>query len=434
MERLFVCFSLRLRKATLKAKASENGREHLDFSTFSSSALQSFAFVNLALVTETYPPEINGVAMTLNRLATGLVQRGHRVRVFRPRQTGERRRAGDTFLDSHGVEQWLVRGMPIPLYRSLRMGLPVVPTLRRHWKSAAPDVVHVATEGPLGLAALSAASRFQLPVTSSFHTNFHQYAGDYGLRAGRGLALRYLRWFHNRTRLTLVPTDQMRADLASEGFQRLGVLARGVDAELFAPNKRSKALREAWGAEPDDPVLIYVGRLAAEKNLRLVVQTFLEWQKAFPRTRCVMVGDGPEAESVRAKYPQFHYAGTQRGEALAEHYASADVFVFPSTTETFGNVITEAMASGLVVLSFDYAAARQYIVSGKNGYTAPLGDGAAFAERALQIMRSPLDWADVRAAARATALTITWDAIIAGFESELAKACGLADSVANAVR
>jgi glycosyltransferase involved in cell wall biosynthesis len=370
--------------------------------------------------------------MTLNQLATGLVHRGHRVRVFRPRQTGERRRAGDTFVDAHGVEQWLVRGMPIPLYRSLRMGLPVVPTLRKHFKTASPDVVHVATEGPLGLAALSAAGRFKLPVTSSFHTNFHQYAGDYGLRAGRGIALRYLRWFHNRTRLTLVPTDQMRADLAAEGFQRLSVLARGVDAELFSPSRRSQALREAWGAGPDDPVLIYVGRLAAEKNLRLVVQTFLAWQKELPRARCVLVGDGPEADALRAKYPQFHYAGTQRGKALAEHYASADIFVFPSTTETFGNVITEAMASGLVVLAFDYAAARQYIVSGKNGYTAPLGDSAAFSDAAARVSLNPLEWTEVRAAARATALTITWEAIISRFETELATACDL--PVAAALR
>jgi len=324
--------------------------------------------------------------------------------------------------------------MPIPLYRSLRMGLPVVPTLRKHFKNAPPDVVHVATEGPLGLAALSAANSFKLPVTSSFHTNFHQYAGDYGLRAGRGLALRYLRWFHNRTRLTLVPTDQMRVDLASEGFHRLGVLARGVDAELFSPARRSQALREAWGAAPDDPVLIYVGRLAAEKNLRLVVQTFLGWQKAVPRVRCVLVGDGPEMDSLRAKYPQFHYAGSQRGVALAEHYASADIFVFPSTTETFGNVITEAMASGLVVLSFDYAAARQYIVSEKNGYTAPLGDSVAFSNTANRVAQKPLEWTQIRAAARATALTITWEAIINRFETELAAACDLPVAAASAVR
>lgn len=380
--------------------------------------------MKLALVTETYPPEINGVAMTLSRLALGLAARGHRIEVIRPRQTNEPKTSGNTFTESNGVMHWLVPGLPIPLYKSLRIGLPVGPALKRHWDAQPPDVVHVATEGPLGLAALYSARQFKLPITSSFHTNFHQYSGHYGLKAGQEIALRYLRWFHNRTRCTLVPTDQMLAQLRDDGFERLSVLARGVDGQLFSPAKRSLALRATWGAAPEDPVMIYVGRIAAEKNLGLAVQAFLAMKTLSPRAKFVLVGDGPERASLKTKYPDFHYAGTHRGEQLAEHYASADVFVFPSTTETFGNVITEAMASGLVVLSYDYAAARQFIHHGENGFVASFDDRAAFVAVAREVMKGQSIWPNTRANARATALTITWDAIITRFEAELNRTAG----------
>ena len=381
--------------------------------------------MKLALVTETFPPEINGVAMTLSQLAKGLVLRGRAVEVIRPRQAKEAGETGASFAEENGLSHWLVPGMPIPLYKSLRMGLPVAPALQRRWRQNLPDVVHVATEGPLGLAALYAASKLRLPVTSSFHTNFHQYSDHYGLKAGQDVALRYLRWFHNRTRCTMVPTDEMRLQLSGSGFQRLSILARGVDTRLFDPARRSEDLRRSWGAGPEDPVLIYVGRIAAEKNLGLAVRAFLEFQAIRPSARFVLVGDGPGAEGLKSRYPQFHYAGLRRGDELAACYASADVFVFPSITETFGNVITEAMASGLVVLSYDYAAARQYLTTGVNGFSARLGDSDAFVARTVEIARARESWPALRRAARETALTITWEAIIRRFEAELDAARGL---------
>lgn len=380
--------------------------------------------VKLALVTETYPPEINGVAMTLNRLASGLAHRGHSVEVIRPRQTAETRSRGTAFTEENGVSHWLVPGMPIPLYKSLRVGLPVAPALQKRWHQIRPDVIHVATEGPLGLAALYSASKFKLPITSSFHTNFHQYGGHYGLRAGQEVALRYLRWFHNRTRCTMVPTDEILSQLQRDGFQRLSVLARGVDGQIFSPAERSLELRHSWGVAPGTPVMMYVGRIAAEKNLGLAVQAFLEMQKFVPEAKFVLVGDGPEQAALRNRYPQFIYAGSRRGRELAAHYASADIFIFPSTTETFGNVITEAMASGLVVVSYHYAAARQFIRHGENGYVARYKDTQAFLGAAREVMENAGRWTTVRENARATALTITWDSIIDRFEAGLSKASG----------
>ncbi len=371
--------------------------------------------MKIALVTETFPPEVNGVAMTLSRLVGGMRARGHTVEVVRPRQKVELA----TGVTDAGELDYVVPGVPIPFYSALRMGLPVTGALKKRWRAERPDVVHVATEGPLGLAALRAAHLCKLPVTSSFHTNFHQYGGHYGLTIGRDLALRYLRWFHNRTRCTMVPASDLKGQLASDGFERLVVLARGVDGSLFSPAKRSGPLREKWGAAPEDPVMIYVGRVAAEKNLALAVEAFLELRRADPRAKFVLVGDGPERAALEKAYPDFYYAGMQRGEALAEHYASADVFAFASVTETFGNVVTEAMASGLVVLAYDYAATREHVRDGVNGFAAKFGDREAFLAGVRTLLARRGEWPAIRAAARTTAEGITWDAIFDVFEREL---------------
>lgn len=379
--------------------------------------------MKVALVTETYPPEVNGVAMTLSRLVGGLVQRGHGVEIVRPRQAAEMASPAERLRPlGPGVSEYLVRGVPIPFYRQLRMGVASARTLRRRWQTWGPDVVHVATEGPLGLAALRATECLKLPVTSTFHTNFHAYGGHYGMRLLRGPALGYLRWFHNRTACTLVPTDEGVAQLASQGFQRLGVLARGVDGTLFSPAQRRVTLRESWGVRPEDPVIAYVGRLAAEKNLGLAVEAFLAMRAVAPRAKFLLVGDGPERPSLERRHPDFLWAGVRRGSELAAHYASADAFIFPSVTETFGNVVTEAMASGLVVLAYDYASTRQHVRSGRNGVAVPFDDAKAFVRAAVELMQAPATWPGLREAARKTAEGITWDAVVGTFENALEKA------------
>ena len=291
--------------------------------------------------------------------------------------------------------------------------------LRKLWQERRPDVVHVATEGPLGYSALKTARRMGVRVTSSFHTNFHQYGGHYGLSFGRHLALRYLRWFHNRSACTFVPTDEMGASLARQRFARLEVLSRGVDARLFSPLKRSEPLRQTWRVGPDDPVVLYVGRLAAEKNLDLAVEAYKAMRLINPRIRFVLVGDGPLQPRLKERYPDFIYAGTRRGEELAAYYASADVFLFSSVTETFGNVVTEALASGLVVAGYDYAAMRQHVRTGGNGYVAKFDDKADFLQMARNLISRRAEWPAVRVAARTTAQTISWEMIVMQFEAKL---------------
>ncbi len=360
--------------------------------------------LRVAVVTETYPPEINGVARTVGLMVEALCERGHDVQLVRPRQrdepdpsTGQR------------PGQRLVPGLPIPFYRHLQMGFAPPGLLRREWSKRRPDLVHVVTEGPLGWAAASTAGRLGIPTCSDFHTNFHSYSRHYGLGVFSGIVSRYLRALHNRTDCTLVPTVEMQSNLEALAIERVKVVGRGVDTWLFNPARRSERLRASWGCRGSETVALYVGRIAPEKNLGLFVQAVLAMRAIDASLRVVLVGDGPQAADLRARYPDFVFAGMRTGGDLAEHYASADVFLFPSTTETFGNVTLEAMASGLAVVAYDYAAARQYLRHESNALLAPLDDGAAFVSAAALLAGDPELAPRLRSEARRAAETASWN-------------------------
>jgi len=372
--------------------------------------------LRIACVTETYPPEVNGVSMTVARVVEGLQQRGHVVQLVRPRQVSDREGCA-----SETLREVLVRGVPIPRYAGLRMGLPCRRTLVRLWKATRPDVVHIATEGPLGRSALLAARALGLPVCSDFRTNFHAYSSHYGIGLLRRPIIGYLRWFHNATRCTMVPTEALRAELAAEGFRDVTVVARGVDTRRFDPARRSAELRAQWGAAPDDLVVTCVGRLAPEKNLGALLSAFEAIRRANPRAKLLLVGDGPMRAELQARCPDAVFAGQRRGDDLAAHYASADLFLFPSITETFGNVTTEAMASGLAVVAYDYAAAARVIRPGVNGALAPFDDTAAFVATAAQVASDLARCRAFGAAARETALDLDWDGVLGRFEAVLAQ-------------
>ncbi|TVR52507.1 MAG: glycosyltransferase family 1 protein [Puniceicoccaceae bacterium] len=352
--------------------------------------------------------------MTLNRLVRGLAGRGHELTVVRPRQAADRGAGRE-----EDFAEWLVPGLPLPKYEGLMMGLPVVGRLWKRWREVPPDLVHIATEGPLGWAALGAARRLGIPVSTSFHTNFHRYGRHYGYGMLQEVAVGFLRSFHNQAACTLVPTREMVEELAAEGFQRLGVLSRGVDGGLFAPGCRDPGLRCRWGVDTDGLAVVYVGRLAKEKNIGLAVEAFLEIKRREPVARFILVGDGPERMKLEKEYPDFVFSGMRSGPDLAAHYASGDLFLFPSETETFGNVVTEALASGLLVLAYEMAAARQFIRSGVNGLTVPPGDRAAFIAAAAGALAQRDQWVAWRRAARAAVEPVTWAAVICGFEARL---------------
>lgn len=360
----------------------------------------------VTIVTETYAPEVNGVANTLGHLVRGMERLGTQVQVIRPKQNASDVSSGLTIT---------LPGLPIPGYDGLNFGLPVAGRISKALKSFRPQAVYVATEGPMGWAAAKTARALGIRVISGFHTNFHQYIEHYRLGWLEKLTYRYLRWFHNGTAGTLVPTASQRDELSRHGFAGVSVMSRGVDSDLFSPLKRNSALRRQWGVSDDDLVLLYVGRIAPEKNLDLALATYEHLRTNDDRVRLVLVGDGPLLDNIRSRHPQVICCGVQRGEALASHYASGDVFLFPSLTDTFGNVVTEAMASGLAVVSFSYAAGLEHIRHGENGMLAPYADERAFINAAATLADSPNQLQLIRQQARRKAEGIGWDKIVDEF-------------------
>lgn len=375
---------------------------------------KNLAQLNIALITETYLPEVNGVAITIARMVEGLRERGHHLHLIRPRQ-----HAQDVAVQSAGYTETLFNGMPIPGYATLNIGLPAKARLVKLWTAQRPDIVHIATEGPLGWSALAAARKLKLPVSSDFHTNFQNYTAHYGLAWLRKPMAAYLRHFHNKAGCTLVPTRALHHELTQDGYQNVRVVARGVDTTLFNPAKRDAALRSAWGADEDTPVVILVSRIAAEKNLPVVFAAFANMQQVDARAKLVIVGDGPARAELQAQHPEVIFAGMQTGEALAKHYASGDIFLYPSLTETYGNVTVEAMASGLATVAYDYAAAHQHIRHNVNGLLAPYADTAAFIAQAQGLISNMARVKSLRLAAQQALAELTWQHVMSDMEAVL---------------
>ena len=359
--------------------------------------------------------------MTLSQLVAGLRERGHGVQVVRPIQRDERAEPRET------DRELLMWGMPLPSYPEIRLGVPCRAKLVAAWRRFRPDIVHVATEGPLGISAINAADLLQVPCVSSFHTNFHSYSEHYGVPFLNRMVLGYLRWIHNRTRCSMAPTAELVAELSRDGFRNARVLGRGVNLAVFNPQRRDEALRRAWGCDADTLVLTHVSRLAAEKNYDLLARIYAAIAAARPNSRFVVVGDGPLRRKLPQLMPQAIFAGgidLEHREDLARIYASSDLFVYPSVTETYGNVVTEAMACGLPVVAYDYAAGRLWIRHGENGLLAPLGDAAALQAAALRVAVDAALGRRLGEAAAITARAFDWNAVIDVFEATLLEHAG----------
>jgi glycosyltransferase involved in cell wall biosynthesis len=317
--------------------------------------------VRISLVTDAWLPQVNGVTTTLTRCRDELETRGHRVDVISP----------DLF-----------RNVPCPRYPSIRLALWPPRRVARLLDGHRPQAIHIATEGPLGLAARLYCGRRRLPFTTAYHTRFPEYLRVYA-GVPEGLGYRALRWFHGPAHRTLVPTPTLKAELEAHGFGHLVGWVRGVDTELFRPR-------------PGDvyplprPIFLYAGRVAAEKNIEAFLALDLPGSK-------VVVGDGPARARLAAAHPEVHWAGMRHGEDLARHYAGADVFVFPSRTDTFGVVMLEAFASGLPVAAYPVTGPVDVV---DDGVTGVLDDdlGAA-CRRALELDRT---------ACRSRALELSW--------------------------
>ena len=366
--------------------------------------------MRIAYVTETYPPELNGVSLTVERTVRFLRAQGHLVELIRPRQPGE------AHLDAD--DELRTAGCAIPVYRELRFGLARAATLARRFARTRPEVVHLATPGPLAWAALAAARSLGIATTSDFRTNFHQYSRYYRIAFLGRPVLGLLRRFHNLTQRTFVPTRGGAAELRAAGFHNLAIVGRGVDSEGFSPALRDDALRARWNAGAA-PVLLMVGRVAAEKNVELGLRAFERARAVRPGTRMIVVGDGPARAALEKSHPDVQFVGVRRGAELAAHYASADVFLFPSLSDTFGNVVMEALASGLPVVAFDTAAPAEHVVDAVSGRLVAPGDENAYIAAVADTVAAGTDLAPMRDAAVIAARRAGWPEILARFESRL---------------
>ena len=370
----------------------------------------------ICIVTETFAPEVNGVAHTLSQLCMGLKRRGIALHVIRPAQS-------PLELKQPPADTTCIRGLPVPGYPELKFGLPQYAKIKLALRQFDPDAIYIATEGPLGLCALIAAKQLRINAVSGFHTNFHEYTAHYGVKLIKNLTAAYLRVFHNRTKTTFVPTQQMKQVLVSQGFKRLSIMSRGIDCRHFSAYKRSEQLRASWGIKADEPVLLYVGRMAAEKNIGLVAKSYKAQLQKYPDLKLVMVGDGPLKAELEEQLPEALFLGVKRGDELAQIYASADIFMFASLSETFGNVVTEAMSSGLAVVGYDDAALAELGVHHHNAVIASKANAEQFISNLTELLSHPALIAKIKTNAQATCQNRSWQQISDQFYFDVQRAC-----------
>ncbi len=369
--------------------------------------------MRFTLVTETFVPEINGVAKTLDRLVHELAERGHEIDIVRPKQKNE--------INNSPFIHTKVSGLPIPGYSGLQFGLPAGRKLKKLWQENTPDIIYVATEGPLGSSAIHVAKKLDIPVVSGFHTNFHSYSKHYNLGWLEKIIFSYLKNLHNKTQCTLAPSPELVAELKQRGINDVDLFSRGVDTEIYNPVHRSAELRSKFNIDEQAPLALYVGRIAAEKNIDVVIKSYQAMKQSEPKTRLMMVGDGPILEKLKKQHPDIIFPGSKVGKELSQHYASADLFLFASETETFGNVILEAMSSGLAVVAYDYAASSMHISHEHDGLTAELGNADEFCNTAVILIKQPETIKTIREQARIKAEQTDWKHVIDRFEKVLVR-------------
>jgi glycosyltransferase involved in cell wall biosynthesis len=357
----------------------------------------------LALFTDTWVPQVNGVARTLDRLVNECHARGIETLVVTPEDT-------DAVTPTPGVTRWPSRAFWA--YPQLRMSTPSPSRALALLQQFRPSLVHLATPFGVGLSGRRAARTLGLPLVTSYHTHFTAYLRHYRLQALDTISWPSLRWFHNGGRQTYAPTSIVARELTARGFHGVRVWGRGIDTARFSPAHRSEALRASIGCAPDCCLVSYVGRLAPEKGIDVAMEAMAPLLAADPeRLRFLVVGDGPAEQRLRADAPPgVVFLGRREGAALAEAYASADVFLFPSTTETFGNVVLEAMASGLAVISHHEGPTTEFAHSGT---ALPVNVQSADAIRSAvrTLLHDPWRRRQLGEAARTEALHRGWSSV-----------------------
>jgi glycosyltransferase involved in cell wall biosynthesis len=335
--------------------------------------------MRIMLVTDAWEPQVNGVVRTLTRTVQELVEMGHELEIVTPN-------------DGY-------RTIPLITYSEIKLALFAEDDVEERFGRFEPEAVHIATEGTLGLTARKICIQHQFPFSTSYHTQYPEYVAARFWFLPAWVGYLYVRWFHGMAGRVMVATPTMRDVLVARNFKNLALWTRGVDTELFNPAKRAPDRGPFAGMA--GPISLYVGRVAVEKN----VEAFLKAD--IPGTK-VVVGDGPQREELAGRFPDAKFLGAKFGEELAACYANADVFVFPSLTDTFGLVILEAMATGTPVAAYVAPGPQDIIPGSDAGVIGP--DLAANARACLALDRERV---------RAYAETYSWRACAEQFVANL---------------
>lgn len=361
--------------------------------------------MRIALFSEVYWPMVSGVGVTLDRLVRELKRRGHEVRVYSasyalPPGMGDR------------AEAHRSPSIPLFLYPDVHWAFPRQREITADLALFKPDVVHVATEFAMGLAGIKAAGQLDVPVIASAHTDYQKYARRYGVGFVLRMGWIYLRWFYNHAERVLVPSRVYERSLNALGVHHTGLWTRGVDPEEFHPRFRSEAYRSRFGVGPTDLLVTYIGRLAKEKDVRRLVAAWQALRAVRGNAQLVLVGQGPLEAELRARaIPGIHLAGLLTGRDLGEAYASADLFVFPSSTETFGNSLLEAMGSGLPAIGVRAGGVLEFAMHDRNAWLVPPHDTAALTAALERLMGDAALRVRLSTGALATAESRRWDQI-----------------------
>ncbi len=370
-----------------------------------SEAIETRPEKRIALFTGAYNHVVDGVALTLNRLVSYLEADGVPVMVFAP--TVE-----EPAIDHAGTLKSIpsvpMRGRP-----EYRISLGFKPSAIRALSRFEPTIIHIATPDVLGLQALMYARWKGIPVVASYHTHFSSYLEYYNMARLEPLMWSYLRWFYGKGEHLYVPTRSMAGVLAEHRItEGVELWPRGVDIELFHPDSRSMEWRRTLGFGDDDVVVTFVSRLVVEKGLDVFAEVVHDLQEAGEPVRCLVVGEGPARDMLAEAVPRAVFLGHQEGDDLSRAYASSDIFLFPSETETFGNVTLEAMASGVPTVCADATGSSSLVLHDQTGYLVPGRDVEAFKERVMTLVHDRALRQKMGAAARAEAETYSWRLIL----------------------
>lgn len=359
--------------------------------------------MKIAIFTDTFAPDVNGVARTLKRFTDYLEVNGHEFIVFAPESTKESR------FSSH-IHRFT--SMPFFLYPECRLALPNMIQVKSKLQRFKPDLIHVATPFNIGLCGIHYAKKLNIPLVGSYHTDFDQYLSYYDLQIFSKILWKYMHWFHRSFEKIFVPSQETLKQLQKQKFKNLHIWGRGVDCSLFHPHYSNDELFKKYHIK-EKFLLSYVGRLAPEKDIDTLLQISHELPKELQHNiHWLIVGDGPYKEEMMKKAPiNMTFAGYLTGETLAKVYANSHLFIFPSPTETFGNVVLEAHAAGTPVIGANSGGVKNIIQQGRTGYLCEPKNIEQFSNAIITLLTNPSLQLQMSDQARKYALTQSWNAI-----------------------